>query len=152
MSRSARLLAASRPAPPVYLFAADLGAAAVAPLLADSGPEAGVVRPHHDYELLGVLAALLWGVLPSLRIRPQHLAGLLVARVCPAITAVVTAVSSASFVAFTFDRMEAVSRAEPLLHGALLLCGLVLIRVVARQVERSKRLPRACRTPDYSPV
>src|SRR3954466_7333094 len=152
MSRSARLLAASRPVHPVYLFAADLGAAAVAPLLAHW------VRKQASFDLTTIMS--YWAASLLCSGACFHLFGLGRSiwryfswrEFVPLITAVVTAVSSASFVAFTFDRMEAVSRAEPLLHGALLLSGLVFIRVVARQIERSKRLPRAFRTPDFSPV
>jgi len=55
---------------------------------------------------------------------------------------VTTAVGSASFVSFTIDRMGPVSRTEPILHALILFAGLVLVRMIARQVERSKNLSR----------
>lgn len=152
MNRSARLLAASRPIKPAYIFAADLVAAALAPLLAH------LIRKQEAFDLTNIMsywaasmlcsgtAFLLFGVGRSIwRYFSWR-------ELMPLTTAVVTAVSSASFLAFTLDRMEAVSRAEPLLHGSLLLAGLILIRVLARHAERSKGLPRYLRAPGSGPV
>jgi lipopolysaccharide/colanic/teichoic acid biosynthesis glycosyltransferase len=58
----------------------------------------------------------------------------------PLATSVVTAVGAASLITFSFDRMQSVSRSEPLLHAGVLFVGLALVRVMARHVERAKHV------------
>ena len=134
-----RLLAASRPVHPALMMVADLGAAALAPLAAHwirrpDFPDFGAVMSYWAASVLCSSASfLLFSVARSIW---RYFT---LREVVTLATAVVTAVSSASFLAFSLDRMQAVSRTEPLLHGALLLSAMVLIRIAAQQVERSKR-------------
>src|SRR4051794_14638037 len=106
MSRSARLLAASRPTNPAYILAADLAAAALAPLLAHWIRKQGAFDPTTimSYWAASMLCSgasfFLFGLRRSIwRYFSWR-------ELMPIATAVVTAVSSASFLAFTLDRME----------------------------------------------
>jgi lipopolysaccharide/colanic/teichoic acid biosynthesis glycosyltransferase len=152
MSSPDRILAASRPIPPALIMAADLAVASLAPILAHWARQ----QEHFDLDaIMSYWAAsmlcsgacfLLFGIERSIwRYFSWR-------ELVPLATAVVTAVSSASFLAFSLDRMQAVSRSEPLLHGAILLSCLIVIRIVARQVERSKRSRSARSRSSNNPV
>src|SRR5215208_1114533 len=137
-----RVLAASRPIKPIIIAAADMIVAAIAPVAA-----LAVRRGHFDdldsyltYWLASVTCSgvcfvafrIARGIWRYFSWRDLFLLAL----------SVTTAVGSASFVSFTIDRMGPVSRTEPILHALILFAGLVLVRMIARQVERSKNLSR----------
>ena len=137
-----RVLAASRPVKPKIIAAADMIVAALAPVAALAAR-----RGHFDdlgsyltYWLASVICSgvcfvafrIARGIWRYFSWRDLFLLAL----------SVTTAVGSASFVSFTIDRMGPISRTEPILHALILFAGLVLVRMIARQVERSKNLSR----------
>ena len=137
-----RVLAASRPVKPIIIAAADMIVAAIAPVAALAAR-----RGHFDdldtyltYWCASVICSgvcffafrIARGIWRYFSWRDLFLLAL----------SVTTAVGSASFVSFTIDRMGPVSRTEPILHALILFAGLVLVRMIARQVERSKNLSR----------
>jgi lipopolysaccharide/colanic/teichoic acid biosynthesis glycosyltransferase len=139
---SARLLSAARPVPTAAIVAADLLVACVAPIAAL------ILRRGHFsdfseysyYWLASVFcSAACFVAFKQARGIPRFLSW---RDVTPLASSVVTAVGAASLITFSFDRMQSVSRSEPLLHACILFTGLALVRVVARHVERAKHVRR----------
>src|SRR3954451_11899369 len=137
-----RVLAASRPVKPIIIAAADMIVAVIAPVAALAAR-----RGHFDdldsyltYWIASVfcsgLSFLAFGIARGIwryfSWRDLFLIGL----------SVTTTVGSASLISFSVERLGPVSRSEPVLHAVFLFAGLALVRIIARQVERSKNPPR----------
>ena len=142
MSTSARVLAPSRPLPTGAIAVADQIVAILAPVaaLALRRGEFAAIDEYLSYWLISIVSSTLcFWVFGVSRTIGRYFGW---RDLAPLALSVLTAVASASFISFSLDRMESVSRSEPLLHAALLFVFLALVRSVARQIERSKGASR----------
>jgi len=143
-----RVLAASRPVKPIIIAAADMIVAVIAPVAALAAR-----RGHFDdldtyfvYWIASVFCSALSflafgisrGIWRYFSSRDLLLIGL----------SVITAVGSASLISFTVDRLGSVSRTEPVLQAVFMFAGLALVRIIARQIERSKNPARGSVKPE----
>jgi lipopolysaccharide/colanic/teichoic acid biosynthesis glycosyltransferase len=144
---SARLLSAARPVPTAAIVAADLLVACVAPIAALL-LRRGHFSDFSEYSYYWAASVLCSAACFTAFRQARGIWRFFSWRdLSPLASSVVTAVGAASLITFSFDRMQSVSRSEPLLHAGILFIGLALVRVVARHVERAKHVARDRSTP-----
>jgi lipopolysaccharide/colanic/teichoic acid biosynthesis glycosyltransferase len=137
---SARLLSAARPVPTAAIVAADLLVACVAPIAALL-LRRGHFSDFSEYSYYWIASVLCSAAFFMAFRQARGIWRFFSWRdLTPLASSVVTAVGAASLITFSFDRMQSVSRSEPLLHAGILFMGLALVRVVARHVERAKHV------------